>query len=152
MLRPRFDRRIARPSTGKPMPLVRSLMHLALCLILILNGSVQALAGEIMHAQGHQMTDAKLQHAVPDCHEQPPTAHAENVTVSMSDLQHFDEDQAGCCKSSNSCDCACQQHSPVAATLVASFVAAADDTQVILPAKTGHAPPSPTRSIRPPIA
>ena len=134
------------------MPLVRSLIHLMLCLLLVLNGSVQALAGEAMHAQGHEMARANLQHAAPDCHEPAATGHTETVADSTPNPQHLDDEQSDCCKSSNACDCACQQHSPVTAALVATFVAAADDTPVILPAKAGHAPPSPARSIRPPIA
>lgn len=141
------------------MPLLRNLMRLMLCVALILNGSVQALAGDAMHAPGHTAghatehatADAGFQHAAPGCHDRSGD-HDHKLADVAKKGQHGHAEQNDCCTSPNACDCACQQHSPVATSLVAAFVASTGDTRVILPVKAGHAPPSPARSIRPPIA
>lgn len=136
----------------RPMLLVRSLIRLMFCLSLILNGSVQTLAGEATHAQGQHGTQASVEHAAPACHEAVAGLDSAGTADPVADSQHATAESTDCCQSSNACDCACQQHSPVATCLLASLVTATGDTRVVLPAKTGHPSPAPARSIRPPIA
>lgn len=154
MLNPGFFRH--RAVLIAPMSVLRSLMRLMLCVALILNGSVQALAGDAMHASGHTpghaAAKAGFQHAAPGCHDPSGTHDGARADHADGHAHPHGEQDSDCCSSSNACDCACQQHSPVATCQVAVLVAAPGDTRVILPAKTGHASPSPARSIRPPIA
>lgn len=150
MLKPGFAAPLVEKT--RPMLLVRSLIRLMLCLSLILNGSVQTLAGEALHAQGQHGAQASVEHAAPACHDAVAGLHSGSAIDAAADFQAVDAESADCCQSSDACDCACQQHSPVATCLLASLVTATGDTRVVLPVKAGHPSPEPARSIRPPIA